>query len=63
MRRALANRLRSPLGLEVQEILCYGKTGLFFFCDNAVTIDVAGGNRCIQHMTGRIRPLDFIAFG
>ena len=29
MRRALANRLGSPLGLKVQGILCYGKTGLF----------------------------------
>ena len=29
MRRALANRLGPPLGLEVQGILCYGKTGLF----------------------------------
>jgi hypothetical protein len=29
MRRALANRLGLPLGLEVQGILCYGKMGLF----------------------------------
>ena len=29
MRRALASRLRPPLGLEVQGILRYGKTGLF----------------------------------
>ena len=31
MRRALANRLGLPLGLEVQGILCYGKMGLFNF--------------------------------
>ena len=30
MRLALASRLGFPLGLEVQEILCYGKAGLFF---------------------------------
>ena len=30
MRRAVANRLGLPLGLEVQGILCYGKTGLFY---------------------------------
>lgn len=30
MRQALASRLRSLIGREVLEILCYGKAGLFY---------------------------------
>lgn len=30
MRQALASRLRSLIGHEVLEILCYGKAGLFY---------------------------------
>ena len=40
MRQALASRLRSLIGHEVLEILCYGKAGLFYAMERSPVNDL-----------------------